>query len=259
MPRCSYCNCKLPGAEHLCRSCYDAHYALIREPKISLRERLIRFAHAAPVTTTLLAINIVVFLAFALLNFSLHPTEEQLIRWGGEYAPLTLSGQWWRLLTCLFLHAGYLHVLLNMQCLAILGPLAERAFGTIRFTLGYFCAGICASTSSVIVHPHQVCIGASGAIFGIVGMLITPMAFGQLSFSFKKDSHPLWSLVTFSLFSLLIGAILPMVDNGAHLAGLLSGMGLGLAFAIHRRTVALENDELSGIGLDWPKSWENKQ
>ncbi len=95
------------------------------------------------------------------------------IRLGANYGPLTLSGQWWRLLTSMFLHFGFLHIAMNMLCLWSLGTLAERLMGRAAFLLLYFATGIAGGLLSLAVHPQLVSAGASGSVFGVAGGLIT--------------------------------------------------------------------------------------
>ena len=240
MPRCSYCDCELPGEETLCRSCFDARYFNVNQPKSTILQRVARFARVAPVSGALIAVNVAVFAAFVVATGSLDPTQQELIRWGADYGPLTTSGQWWRLLTSAFLHGGVLHLFFNMQCLRFLGPIAERAFGRPAFLLGYLGTAICASLASQFWHPNEVCIGASGAIFGIAGLLITPIAFKRLALSARQLANPLKSLLVFAGFNLVFGAIVPGIDNAAHFGGFVSGLTVGIVFALRHRKVDME-------------------
>jgi rhomboid protease GluP len=186
---------------------------------------------------------VAVFAAFVLATGSFfEPTQQELIRWGADYGPLTTSGQWWRLLTSTFLHGGVIHLIFNMQCLQFLGPIAERAFGRAAFLLGYLGTAICASLASQFFHPNQVCVGASGTIFGIAGLLITPIAFKRLSLSAKQLANPLKSLLAFAGFNLAFGAIVPGIDNAAHIGGFISGLTVGIVFALRHRKVDMERE-----------------
>jgi membrane associated rhomboid family serine protease len=199
MPSCSYCGCHLPGEETLCKGCFERHYFLATQPKRNLWERIQRFAHVTPVTIALIFLSSAIFLAFACVTRSFwEPAQQQLIAWGADYGPLTTTGQWWRLLTPTFLHAGILHLVFNMQCLSLVGPIAERAFGKAAFLLSYLSTGVIASILSQFFHPNETCVGASGAIFGVVGFLIVPLAFKRLTLSTKQLANPLKSLLAFS-------------------------------------------------------------
>lgn len=95
-----------------------------------------------------------------------------MIGLGTDYTPLTLGGQWWRLLTSVFLHFGLLHVAFNMLALYVNGLMAERIFGSVRYLVIYLVAGLAGSVASLLWHPVVNGAGASGAIFGILGALL---------------------------------------------------------------------------------------
>ena len=125
------------------------------------------------VTHALVGINAAVFLGMALAGISItSPTTQQLVHWGANWGPLTLSGESWRLFTCMFLHIGVIHIAFNMWCLWDLGALAESLYGHWTFASVYLISGVAGSVASVAWHPGTVSAGASGAIFGIAGALI---------------------------------------------------------------------------------------
>ncbi|HXB58486.1 MAG TPA: rhomboid family intramembrane serine protease, partial [Candidatus Acidoferrales bacterium] len=138
----------------------------------SFAERLNAVTPRCWVTFTLLTVNSVIYLLMYLVlagNF----TTTGLQSWGANYGPLTINGgQWWRLLACCFLHGGFLHVLLNMYVLYQVGQLVEKLFGNWFYLLIYLACGICASLTSVWIHPAITSVGASGAIFGLYGALV---------------------------------------------------------------------------------------
>lgn len=186
-----------------------------------------------PVTRTLLALNALVFLVMALSGVSiLSPTIPELIAFGANYGPLTLSGQWYRLLSSTFIHIGIIHLAFNMWCLLNLGLLAERIYGNGTFAAIYFFAGLGGSMVSVWWNPTIVSAGASGAIFGVAGALVafffleTHTMFGDVIVHVRK------SMLFFVGFNLIFGFTASGIDNGAHLGGLLVGFGMG---AILRR------------------------
>ncbi len=115
-----------------------------------------------PVTTTIVVINVLVFIAMTFSGSSLSGgTAGQLIRWGANYGPLTLAGEWWRLLTSTFVHIGIVHLGINMWCLWNLGRLAELHLGRLQFALVYIASGVLASLASLVWHPHILSAGAS--------------------------------------------------------------------------------------------------
>ena len=184
---------------------------------------------AAP---TLVALNILVFAVLAFSGAGLWAADvEVLTRWGSNLGLLTMGGQQWRLLTSMFLHAGILHLALNMWVLWGAGRLAERIFGSATFVVLYLTAGLIASLSSVAWNPFNNSVGASGAIFGVLGAC--------LALLFRRDArvprklvraHGL-STLAFTLFSLVNGFIGNQIDNAAHVGGLIGGAVLGWILA----------------------------
>ena len=120
-------------------------------------------APQAPVTHALVGLCAALFVVMLLSGVSpSHPTSAQLLRWGANFGPFTLGGQWWRLLASIFLHIGIAHLLLNMWCLWNLGALAECLWGRTRFAALYLFAGVMGGLVSVAWHPFVVGAGASG-------------------------------------------------------------------------------------------------
>ena len=181
-----------------------------------------------PVTTTLIALNLLVFVAMLARGVPLAgPNTAQLIRWGADFGPLTLAGQPWRIFTCMFLHIGLIHIATNMWCLWSIGPLAERVFGRWVYLLLYFYTGVSASLLSLLAHPLVPSAGASGAIFGVAGALIPAFYFGRLPIPPQAVKATLRSLVVFAIINLVMGALVPGIDNAGHIGGLALGLIAG--------------------------------
>ncbi len=157
------------------------------------------------------------------------------IRLGANYGPMTLTGQWWRLLTAMFLHFGFFHLLMNMFCLWALGSLAERLMGRASFLLLYFATGIAGGLLSLAVHPQQVSAGASGAVFGLAGGLITYLWMKKAPIDFSIAKKELTSLGVFVGYN-FIYSLKPGIDIMAHLGGLLSGLVIAAALPIFLRS-----------------------
>lgn len=159
----------------------------------------------------------------------------QFTQWGANAGRLTLHGQPWRLLTSMFLHANIIHLLLNMVGLWQVGSLVERIFGSVRFAGLYLLAGLIGGVVSIAFHPNGETLGASGALFGIMG--------GLLAFIGKKDSGVPPTIVQalrtsigpVLLLNLAIGFAFPRLDNAAHIGGLVGGWLAGhlLARSLH--------------------------
>jgi rhomboid protease GluP len=155
------------------------------------------------------------------------PTGEQLVTWGANFRPSTLAGEWWRLLTCCFIHIGVLHLLMNMYALLYIGLLLEPRLGSIRFLTAYLVTGIAASTASLWWHPLTVSAGASGAIFGMYGVFLAMLTTNLIEKSTRKAL--LSSIAIFVGYNLLYG-MKGGIDNAAHIGGLVSGLLAGYAF-----------------------------
>jgi rhomboid protease GluP len=153
-------------------------------------------------------------------------TEENLIEFGANYRPLVMQGEWWRLMSCMFLHANLMHIGANMYSLWALGRMLEGLSGWKSTFLIYMTTGVLASITSLLYHTEAVVgIGASGAIFGLFGAFAALVlrkkvvgAGGQL-LSVKSLMAPL-------LINLGIG-LLPEIDLSAHLGGFVSGVVIG--------------------------------
>jgi len=183
-------------------------------------------------TQVLFGANIAVFIAMALASGS--PTEfpVQIERhFGANYGPYTLSGDWWRLVTYMFLHGGVMHIFFNMWCLWDLGRLCESLYGRWTYAAIYFITGIAGGLASVGWNPGVTSVGASGAIFGLAGALIASFYLGEFSLPRIAISGTLRSLVIFAVFNIFLGQFLGGVDNAAHIGGLVSGLVLGALIA----------------------------
>jgi len=184
------------------------------------------------VTQVLFGINVAVFLGMTLSGVSItDPTSQEIVNWGANWAPLTLTTQWWRLLTCVFVHIGIIHIAFNMWCLWDLGALAESLYGHATFAAVYLITGVTSSLASVVWHPRTPSAGASGAIFGIAGALIASFYLGEFSLPRAAVKGTLRSVVTFAGYNLVFGAMMGRTDNAAHVGGLVSGLILGALIA----------------------------
>src|SRR5947209_5111144 len=163
-----------------------------------------------PITTALLAINIVVFLFQQVPGLN-------VTFWGANIGPLTLSGEYWRLFTAGFLHGGIFHIALNMWCLWSLGRLAERLFGKWQLFTIYMLTGVGGALLSIAYDPRRNELGASGAIFGIVGAVIAGVKFGDLDISAGEKRAIFSSAVSFAVLNFVLGmsssGIFGNVDN----------------------------------------------
>ena len=183
----------------------------------------------APLTMLLLLVITIIFV-FEML-YGAPDNEATLVRLGAITPNLLETGEYWRLFTAMFLHAGWLHWAANTWALYQLGTLYEVLFGTPRFAFISFVSGLCASMSSV-VFSHDVAVGASGAIFGILGAFIFSLLRSP-QYRHQRWTRNLVSQIVFwILVNIAIGFSVRFIDNAAHLGGLVTGLLLG--FMPHR-------------------------
>lgn len=157
-------------------------------------------------------------------------TIDFFLEHGALYGPAVKEGEWYRLLTYLFLHSGMEHLLNNMLILYFIGNALERYLGHWKFLLLYLASGIFAALGSVFWNTsYPVCVGASGAVFGVCGGLayLVLIHRGNLQGLTKKR------MLLFLLLSVYGGFVTQGVDNAAHITGLLSGFLL--AAVLYRR------------------------
>lgn len=185
----------------------------------------------APATYVLLAINLAVFLAMLLSP----GINEWAFAWGSNFGEAELGyGEWWRVLTSTFIHNGFLHFATNMWCLWNLGLLGEPLLGSWGLIGVYALTGIGGSLLSTAVHVHVLSVGASGAIFGLAGVLIMLLNSPLLPVPRQELQRLRRSVIWFAVLNFVIGGGVWLartrlqIDNMAHLGGFLSGLALGV-------------------------------
>lgn len=215
------------------------------------------FSRATPVTFGILGLNLIIYLFmtvvaggdfFQHLVFGVDP--ETLIAFGAKTNEL-LRTEWFRLVTPIFIHGGLIHIASNSYALWIVGPQVERLYGSARFLLVYLLCGIGGVAGSYIGsallgrNPGVPSVGASGAIFGLFGVLAL---FGykyrnELPANFRRAfGSSVFPVIAINLF---IGFSVPVIDNGAHVGGLLCGAILTLIIPY----LAPGKERTSGLGL----------
>ncbi len=188
----------------------------------------------APLTGFLIVLSIATFAAIFTVNGNLGafllPVPERLLWWGANYMPFTFGlGQYWRLATGLFAHAGILHLLTNLYVLHDLGSSMERTIGWRRYILLILTCGAAASLSAVTQDPTFVSCGLSGIIFGIVSCLF--LMSGSPDGKHLVFARQRWLVLVFVGYMLVLGFITQGVDNAAHIAGLLTGCFFGMVYS----------------------------
>lgn len=219
--------CKQHEAEQRGEVVENARQPVMRTPWVRRGEP------AISLTQIIFGINAAVFLGMALAASSfLDFPPQELVRWGGNVGALTISGEWWRLLTNIFIHGGIIHIAFNMWCLWNLGQLAESLYGRCTYATIYLICGLGASLCSAGWHPYVPSVGASGAIFGLAGALIAAFKLGEFSVPRAALSGTLRSLGAFVVYNLVFGFALPGIDNAAHIGGLVTGLIVGALIAV---------------------------
>ena len=199
----------------------------------SFRSDLMTATPTAFVTPALIGSCVAVFALMVVGGVSpMSPTINQLLAWGANDAGLDVLGrEYWRLPASVFLHGGLLHLAVNMWCLANIGPLVERLFGNLGYAVIFLAAGVGGAIASMAMPPDRVSVGASGAIFGVIGALLAFLLLRRHSVPSSVLAPLRSSAVSFVVFNTLFGAVVPMIDQAAHMGGLATGFLVGLLLA----------------------------
>ncbi len=177
------------------------------------------------ITPLIIDANLLVFIIMAITGVSImEPDNASLLRWGANFRPLTLAGEWWRLIACYFLHIGVIHLLMNLYALFFIGLLLEPHLGKMRFLAAYMLTGIAASTVSLWWHSDIISAGASGAVFGMYGFFLAMLTSNLIE---KKTRSALLLSILFFVGYNLANGMKGGIDNAAHIGGLVSGLILG--------------------------------
>lgn len=184
------------------------------------------------ITFMLIALNVLAFIASAVLSGSANINSLVLIYLGGNFKPLVNAGEYWRLLTAIFLHGSLTHLGFNMYSLYILGSSMEQILSKWKYLILYLATGLGGSLLSHFLHGNVVSIGASGAIFGLLGALIGYVLMHRDSF--RRGA--LMNLLVIAGINLAWGFQPGSgIDNYGHLGGLFSGFLLSFIIKPGRR------------------------
>lgn len=177
------------------------------------------------VTSVILDINILVMLLMIVNGINpLYPNGSELMEWGALRRDEFRNGEWWRLLTSMFVHGGLMHLAFNIYGLVFASMLLEPKIGRTRFLLIYLATGMVAGFASVLWTPVAG-VGASGAIFGLFGALLGSLLTDYWQHDLKKTLFTM--LGPYVGINLLIGFFLPGIGNAAHIGGLVAGFLIG--------------------------------
>ncbi len=205
-----------------CPSCVAEGAKTVRTPRTAFGGRVTR--EGAPVTMALIGLSVAVFV----LGFGVSNLTERFGNLALGVSPTfgvigVAQGEYYRLLTSTFLHAGILHILFNMFALAQIGPVLEQALGRARYLALYVLAALGGSVAAfLLAAPNQPSVGASGAIFGL---------FGAYYVVVRRLGGETGPIVVLLAVNLVITFSVPNIDWRAHLGGLVTGAALAAVFA----------------------------
>ncbi len=178
------------------------------------------------ITNYLIGINALIFIMmFIFGGFSAFNNPRILLIFGAQYGPLVAEGQWIRLITSMFVHGGFFHILLNMFALFYFGNVVEKVYGPYKYFSVFMISGIVGNILTHLIIPGSFSVGASGAIFGLVGLL-----FGA---GFRNDTPRILqgmtgtALLPIILINVIFGFTAQSINNFAHLGGLAAGFTFG--------------------------------
>jgi membrane associated rhomboid family serine protease len=177
----------------------------------------------APITKALIAINVTVYLITAVQGAGINSPGGSLYLKSVLYGPFVAQGDWWRLVTSMFLHGFLLHIAFNMYALWVIGRPVEQYLGRTRYLGLYFVSGLAGAAGALIQSPLTPVVGASGAIFGILGamLIIEWQATGRLG----------GQAMTLIVINLVFSFTFSGISWGGHIGGLIGGILVTLAYA----------------------------
>ena len=198
----------------------------------AFEQALVTFTPRVIVIPIIVLTNILIFVLMLADGVAIRGwTPEVMLGWGGNFGPVTRAGEWWRLVSSMFLHYGFFHLAFNMLALVYFGRIVERLLGNVGFLVTYFVAGIGGSIASVAWRTDVVSAGASGAVYGIAGALIGFLVW-------RRDTIPLPVLkrlrngmISFLAIEMYYGIKQPQIDMAAHVGGLIAGFLCGLVLS----------------------------
>ncbi len=201
-----------------------------------------------PVTLGLIALNVAIFIYQFIQPEPF--SSEALVKDGAIYGWLiAVKGEWWRLISGIFLHGGVSHIAINMFSLYIMGRMAEELFSRWDYLIIYLVSGIAGAIASVVMHPEGLSVGASGAIFGVFGaiagyVLAHRERLGGRFGSFMKEFGSVL------LVNLVLGFSIPGIDMSAHIGGLIVGL-IGGYVAQRSRAIYIWAAAILIVGLGY--------
>ena len=195
-------------------------------------ENFKQYINAYPVVSILIAINLVIYIIGLIPGVG-----DDIFYFGVSVNGLILEGEWWRIITSMFLHGGFMHVLLNMFSLFLFGPELEKIAGKTRFLAIYLLSGIGGGLATLLTqHAMYATVGASGAIFGIFG------AYAAILYRYRHSMPQLRQVILpIIIISVILTFLQPNVNESSHIGGLATGFVIGMFFFKPKPTVVWRN------------------
>lgn len=219
---CAHCGARDPEASLVAREAASSEYSFLSA----------LFTRPNPFTMIFIGVNAGVFVLMCLAGgFAVTSVDPEVLRGFGakQNELIAEQNQYWRLITSIFIHIGVIHLFLNNYALWIIGREIEQIYGSARFLVLYLVTGVIGSAGSYVFNPDATSAGASGAIFGLFGVMAT------FAFKYRKEIPQTLSrdirrrVLPIIAINLAFGFSVRIVDNAAHIGGLLAGVALALA------------------------------
>lgn len=189
-----------------------------------------------PIVTNTIILTCILYFILIVFNTKGNLDANNLLQYGANFQEYIKSGEWYRLFACIFIHASILHLLLNIYALKIIGTQVETYLGKIKYIVVFILSGLVGSLFSAI-FTKSVSVGASGAIFGLLGSLL----YFTYHYRLILGNSLKYEIVPVILFNFVIGLFIPGVDIYAHLGGLIGGafatMAVGVPGKINKRSI----------------------
>jgi membrane associated rhomboid family serine protease len=211
----------------ICPDCMTPTSVGMRCPECSKQKtpvRTLRSTQSEPrVTVAIIIVCVVVFLASGSFNIGASGGNKLY----GDFAlfgpAIDVQNEYWRLITGGFLHAGFLHIAFNMYLLWILGQMLEPVLGSARFAALYFTALLWGSFGALVVEPNALTVGASGAVFGLMGAAAVEL--------YRRGINPFQTQIgMLIILNLVLSFAISGISIGGHIGGLVGGILVGLVF-----------------------------
>lgn len=194
------------------------------------------FKPKSPIITNIIILTCILYFILMLFGTKGNLSAANLLNYGANFQPYVKDGEWYRLFSCIFVHASIIHLFLNMYALKIIGSQIESFLGKSRYIIVFIISGLIGSLFSAIL-TKSVSVGASGAIFGALGSLL----YFTYHYRIVLGNNLKYEIMPIVIFNLFIGLMIPGVDVWAHIGGLIGGifttMAVGVPGKINKRSM----------------------